>query len=196
MQSTLGMDHEPTQTTRRSSPAQVSTLLAAAALGALLSACGGEPPADVAAQPPGKAAPGSNLIGAPGPDGGALVVYLNFSPVISAMGAMETFPTDAAGQLYVKAYLSISATDQDGDDLDYEWSAPNCPAASISFPDRDDPARIEFMAGPGIACRVQVKVTDLWKGGPPAGSNLPLAKGGEAYGLLELSRPPVITIGG
>jgi hypothetical protein len=195
MQFALGMDHATTQTPRQARPAQVSTLLAAAALAALLSGCGDAPTAEVAAQPPGRTAPGSNLIGVTGSDGGTLVVYLNFSPVISAMGGMETFPTDAAGQLYVKAYLSVSATDTDGDELDYEWTSPNCPAATISFPDHQNRARIEFTAGPGIACAVQVKVTDRWKGGPPAGSDLPMAKGGEALGIIELSKPPTITVG-
>jgi uncharacterized membrane protein len=190
------MDNETTQTIRRSSPDQVSTCLAAAALAALLSGCGSAPPADAAVDPSGKAAPGSNLIGVTGPDGGTLVVYLNFSPVISAMGAMETFPTNAEGHLYVKAYLSVSATDQDGDDLDYEWSSPDCPAATITFPHHDDQSHVEFTAGPGTACKVQVKVTDLWKGGAPVGSNLPLEKGGETLGILELSRPPTITVGG
>jgi hypothetical protein len=195
LQFTLGMNSENCQTNRRSNPEQVSTLLAAA-IAALLAGCGGAPSAEVAAQASGGAAADTNLLNAIGQDGVTVTVYINNSPTIAGIGGLQTFPTDAAGHLYVKAYLSVSATDQDGDDLDYEWSSPNCPAATITFPHHDDQSHVEFTAGPGTACKVQVKVTDLWKGGPPVGSNLPLEKGGEALGILELSKPPTITVGG
>jgi hypothetical protein len=180
-------------------PAQPTLLaLALAGLGALTAGCGAAPVETGSAGPDlSQAGQGTNLIVTAGAPGVAVQVFLNHSPLIAGLGGSQEFLLDTAGQAVVHAELSVTATDEDGDDLTYLWTSPNCPAALIAFPAPADPTRIDFTGDAAAACQVQVEVLDQWKGGlAPAGSGLPVAKGGSAIGRLQLAPPPVVTTGG
>jgi hypothetical protein len=185
------MDNVTSQPTRR----PLTTLLTLGALGLLATGCGGAEP--TAAAPPAASEGGpTNSIVQTASNGAVVNVYLNHSPTITALPGAEEFPLDAAGHVFIRAQLSVTATDQDGDDLTYTWSTPNCPGAALSFPDAADHHRVELLAGPDVACLVEVEVRDVWPGGSaPAGTGLSPARGGSALGRLQLSRPPTVTVG-
>jgi hypothetical protein len=189
------MDNVTSRPTRRPLPTLPTTLLALAALGLLATGCGGAEPAASSAPGASSGTP-TNSIVQTGSNGVVVNVYINHSPTITALPGSEEFPLDAAGHVFIRAQLSVTATDEDGDDLTYTWSTPNCPGAVLSFPDASDHRRVELLAGPEVACLVEVEVRDVWPGGSaPAGTGLPSARGGSALGRLQLSRPPTVTVG-
>jgi hypothetical protein len=189
------MDNATSQPTPRPLPTLRSSLLTLASLGLLATGCGGAEP--TAAAPMGATLGGpTNSIVQTASDGAVVNVYLNHSPTITALPGAQEFPLDAAGHVFVRAQLAVTASDEDGDDLSYTWSTPNCPGAVLTFPDASDHRQVELLAGPDIACLVEVEVRDVWPGGSaPAGTGLAAARGGSALGRLQLSRPPTVTVG-
>jgi hypothetical protein len=196
------MTSATSQRTSRTSPVHRNTRLALAALTALAAGCGAEPAdsgpasAEPAAAEQARTAPGINLLRPASSPGVGVQVIVNHAPLIAGVGGTQAFLPSASGQLTVRAELRVEATDQDGDDLHYAWSAPGCAGAVITFPDPADQTRIELTSPGDAGCRVEVEVTDLWPGGSaPAATGLPPERGGRSLGAVQLSRAPVVLVG-
>ncbi len=144
---------------------------------------------------------------------GAAVVnaYPNSWPMISGLVVNETFTKDSTGKIVAVDYdLVANATDSDGDDVKYAWSVggTGCQTAGSGYtataPLQTTPV-LTLAYGPGQngsstvhfhstdlsnACVLRVDVTDSWKNGiVPAGSGLPVARGGDTVGTINGSLP-------
>jgi hypothetical protein len=203
-----------------------STLLAL--LGALAAACGAEP------TPEAFSALTASSTTASGATGAEVHVYVNDAPRLTALTGEQVFVLEPGGQVTHRAVLRAEAADDDGDDLAFSWSSPDCPEAIITVTaeaaapgrpaddedgdddgDEDDGededgdegrgpgaggarptmawSSVAFSAPAELACLVEVVARDAWRGGAaPAGSGLPVARGGEAVGRLQLSRAPAL----
>jgi hypothetical protein len=141
------------------------------------------------------------------PTGGGLVyAYPNSWPMISGAVATETVTRDAVGQIVaVEVDVMVTASDPDGDDLTYVWTS-DCTGAGTGFTGPGNPTPVATVSsGPGAlgsstvhfrstnlttGCTVRVAVRDSWKNGiVPAGSGLPVLRGGETVGLIHASVP-------
>jgi hypothetical protein len=102
--------------------------------------------------------------------------------------------------------LTATASDPDGDDLVFVWSSPDCAFPAAGFTSTSVTAMAATITqGPGAlgvrsvhftsndpshGCTLRVDVRDTWKNGViPAGSGLPLARGGDTIGLINASTP-------
>jgi hypothetical protein len=130
----------------------------------------------------------------------------------SGISSTEAFTTSAAGQVVQVDYdLTASAFDPDGDDITYVWSVvgPACQIPGSGFTDSvvhtptltlsQGPGQlatstVHFVSGDlSAACILQLTVTDSWPGQiPPAGSALPLARGGSTVATLYGSPTPAV----
>jgi hypothetical protein len=143
--------------------------------------------------------------------------YPNSWPMISGILAAETFTMDATGKIVaIDVDVTATASDPDGDDLIFVWSSPDCLFPAAGFTTTGTPTLSATIThGPGAlgtrsvhftstdpshGCTIRVDVKDAWKNGVvPAGSGLPLARGGDTIGLINASTPtdfvlaPVIT---
>ncbi|MEI6226481.1 MAG: hypothetical protein WCS72_17180, partial [Deltaproteobacteria bacterium] len=114
---------------------------------------------------------------------------------------------DATGKIIaIDVDLTANASDPDGDDLIFVWSSPDClfPAAGFTStsvttmaatvtqgPGALGVRSVHFTStDPSHGCTLRVDVKDAWKNGViPAGSGLPLARGGDTVGLINASTP-------
>jgi hypothetical protein len=141
------------------------------------------------------------------PTGAGLVfAYPNSWPMISSAVAAEAVTRDGAGQIAtVEMDVTVTASDPDGDDLTYVWTS-DCIAAGSGFTAPGIPAPVASIStGPGAlasstvhfrstslttSCTIRAAVRDSWKNGiVPAGSGLPVLRGGETVGLVRSSVP-------
>jgi hypothetical protein len=168
-------------------PTSLRTLRGLAALTALATGCGGAAESAASSESSAVMSDGSN-----GAGGAAINVYLESSPIITAMTGLEEYRVGAGEVAGVEARIAVVAVDPDGDDLTYTWSTPDCASAELSFPEPADMTQVVVhVEGSATDCVIQVEVRDFWKDqAPPAGSGLPAARGGLAVGRLRLSSPP------
>jgi hypothetical protein len=153
-----------------------------------------------------------------GTDGSAIVAaYPNSWPMISGLTVNETFTQNLAGQIVAVDYdLNVAASDSDGDELNYAWSVSGCSAVaagegftatvpSVTTPSATLAYGFGQIASSAVhfhtadlthACVIKVDVTDRWPNGlPPAGSGLPVLRGGDTVGLINGSLPQAFVVG-
>jgi hypothetical protein len=124
-----------------------------------------------------------------------VVAYANSWPMINSLAANETFTKNGAGQVVSVDYdLVASATDSDGDYVNYAWSASGC---TLAAGDGFTPSAVY---GPGAlassavhlkttdllnACVITLHVTDYWAPGKnPTGIPAGSAKGGDTVASI------------
>ena len=141
-------------------------------------------------------------------NGSALVdAYPNTWPVIAGIVANETFTKDSTGKVVALDFdLVANAADPDGDDIQYGWSVAGarCQTTASGYtsttPAQATPV-LSLAYGPGqlpsstvhfhtddvnATCVLRLDVRDFWKNGiVPAGSGLPVARGGDTQGLIN-----------
>ena len=141
-------------------------------------------------------------------NGNAIVdAYPNSWPMISGIVANEVFTKNAAGKVVQIDYDFVaSATDPDGDDIQYKWTVAGaaCQGAGSGFTASGvtTPTLTLVQGGVGSApasstvhfvtqdlsapCIFHVDVTDYWKNGVvPTGSGLAVARGGDTVGIIN-----------
>jgi hypothetical protein len=106
--------------------------------------------------------------------GGAEVrVVLNHAPVIAGLTTDERVQL---GHEAVEVDARVEASDPDGDELAYRWSAPGCTGATVTQGDERRESATVHVELVTTGCAIQVEVLD--------------GRGGAAVGRVTLSPPP------